>query len=157
MAEALGVVASVIGIVAAAGKVVELLNGSAPGLVSLRPNAKALLTEARDTEIILQTLQGLLLAPSLALSQRKDLISIEHLVTLLTSGVQFFSELESLLKRLGEPMNEFKSRLQWRGKEEELGVLYQRLQTFKMNISILLNIFQWYVHDNGVLTNMRLW
>lgn len=143
MAELIGVIASVVGIVAAAGKVAELLSNAVPGLTKLQSNAAALLSETESTKIVLGSLQRLLEDLDGVAIERRDMVLIDQIVTLLTTGVLLFSELENLVSKLGLPRKGLRSRTRWGQHEKELGNFYQRLSSFKSNITILLNVLQW--------------
>jgi hypothetical protein len=141
--EVIGIVASVVGIIAAAGKVAELLNSAAPSFTQLQPNAIALSTEVSSTEMVLSALQGLLLTPDLVPEERRDMVQLSQLVTLLTNGALLLSDMEALVTKLGKPVDVLRSRIRWGRKEKELGVLYQRLNSFRGNMAIMLSILQW--------------
>lgn len=145
MAELIGVVASVVGIVAAAGKVAELISNGAPGLTELQPNAKALAVEVASLRFVLGSLQKLVLNPSVIPETRRGMVQFDELVVLLTTGVHAFSDLEALVSKLGPPTCEFSSRLRWGRKEKELGYLLVQLSSFRANITVMLNVLQWSV------------
>jgi hypothetical protein len=141
--EAIGIAASIVGVIAAAGKVGEILSDVLPSLTRLQHNAVALSSEVRSTEIVLCILQKFVAEPTTIVSKRRDLIQLEQLLAILTDGVLIFSELEALVTMLGTPADALRSRLRWGRREKELGVLYTRLCSFKGTMSLMLNILQW--------------
>jgi hypothetical protein len=143
MAEVIGVAASIVGIIAAAGKVAEILNKVIPILTHLQPNAIALSSETTSIKIILTALQQLVADPNVIPRKRKDLVQLDQLITILTDGVLLFSQLEALVSALGGPTDVIKSRMRWGLKEKELGVLYTRVLSFEGSVSVMLNILQW--------------
>jgi hypothetical protein len=143
MAEVIGVAASIVGIIAAAGKVAEILNKVIPILTHLQPNAIALSSETTSIKIILTALQQLVADPDVIPRKRKDLVQLDQLITILTDGVLLFSQLEALVSALDGPTDVIKSRMRWGLKEKELGVLYTRVLSFEGSVSVMLNILQW--------------
>jgi hypothetical protein len=156
MAEAIGVAASIVGLLAAAGKVAEILHQVVPILSALQPNAIRLSSELESTKIILAASQTLFQQLDTISERRTGLIQLDQLVTTLTSGVFLFSELETLVIALGPPLDGLKSRLKWGRKEKELGALYGRLCSFRESMSLMLNILQWYEPEENQKSTHRL-
>lgn len=144
----LSVTASIVGILAAAGKISELLHfvvstaKEAPGVVT------ALIVEINDVRAAVQSLQGLLEDIPLAPPRRTALIQLDQLIVTLTESVLTFSELESIVAPLVVPKGEtftLRARLKWTRVESNCTRIVEKLQRHKTSISLMLNILQWYV------------
>lgn len=103
MAEAIGVAASIVGLLAAAGKVAEILHQVVPILSALQPNAIRLSSELESTKIILAASQTLFQQLDTISERRTGLIQLDQLVTTLTSGVFCSPSLRPLLSLLVHP------------------------------------------------------
>ncbi|KAF9872787.1 modin [Colletotrichum karsti] len=143
MADPLSVAASIVGILAAAGKVIEIMG---PYMSAVRDTPKIAVSvhsEVVNSRIVLSALHGLLDNLSTTSINRKLLVSIDDLVAVFTNGVFIFSELESSVS----PMNlgasdRIMARMQWARKEGKLSAILERLHTFKETMMLLLNILQ---------------
>ncbi|ORY71384.1 uncharacterized protein BCR38DRAFT_9196 [Pseudomassariella vexata] len=144
MADPLSVAASIIGILGAAGQVVEWLAPVVSAIKDTPKLAPPVYSEVVNVRLILSVLQNLI--PNLATMSRRrtDLISVDQLIAILTDGVLIFSELEALAPTLSTPVSQIPliTRLQWARKEGDLTVIVARLQSFKLSVSLILNIFQ---------------
>lgn len=141
---ALETAAAVIGILAAAGKVAELLGPVVSAFQDATKHTAAVLSEVNNSRIILAALQRYLYDLGTSPRTRKELIQVDQLVAALMDGVLLFSELEELVLRFtssGATMN----RLRWALNDEKFGSLVSRVQCFKGSITVMLNILQWYV------------
>lgn len=92
----LSVLASVVGLLAAAGKMAQLLRkltatADAPAL------ARVVLAEMDDTTVALGHLQEYLNGTNAVNSDRKRFILLEHVVATLTGAVTTYSELEAII------------------------------------------------------------
>jgi hypothetical protein len=138
MAEIIGIAASIVGIIAAAGKVGEILNQVVPSLTHLQSNALALNSEIGNIGIVLCALQKFVADPSVVPSRRRDLVQLDQLMSILVDGVLLFSELEAYVTMLGKPVDVLRSRFAWGRKGKELGALYTRLCSFKSTMALML-------------------
>ncbi|KAK1749688.1 hypothetical protein QBC47DRAFT_333265 [Echria macrotheca] len=146
----LSVVASIAGILSAAGAVTKVL---APYLAAARETPKLAVrvnSEVQSVTIILSSLQRFAQNLASVPLQRAALVQVDHVVAVLTDGVFIFSDLEDVVGSLS-PGGEFsvritrlalRSRLQWARKESEITSLLARLQAFKSSASLILNILQ---------------
>ncbi|KAH7382727.1 hypothetical protein DE146DRAFT_240187 [Phaeosphaeria sp. MPI-PUGE-AT-0046c] len=139
---ALEVSAAIIGILAAAGKVAETLGPVVSAFVDAPKHANTLLIEVRYTRTILLGLQTLFDELSAVPQRRKQLIQIDQLVATLTDGVLLFSELESLVDKLGDPNDVILSRAKWARKDHELASIVKRLFGFKTSMALMLGILR---------------
>lgn len=141
--EAIGVAASIIGIIAAAVKVSEVLG---PLVSTLKDTAKAATTiyvEVNTTKIILSALQNLLDDFGNVPRKRWELIQLSQLIATLTDGALIFSELEPLVLQLSTSVEKWSTKIKWLRKKDELEKLANRLQHFKSSINVMLDIIQW--------------
>lgn len=112
-ATALEIAAAIIGIVAAAGKIIEILGPLVSTYKNTPSNAAIVQTEIRDTSIILHALKELFDDLSKARWKRKRLLQCDQLVTTLAGGVLLFDELECTVKDLKSPSLALRHRLKW--------------------------------------------
>lgn len=148
--EALGVAASIIGLVSAAGKIIAVV---APILSSVHDAARIAApvhAEAVNCRIVLAALQRLVesLDKASTVSRRAALVQVDDFISVLMDGVLLFSELEALLLSFGpcedgKPIP-YRVRVKWVQNEKMVGTMLARLQGFKSTTSLILNIFQWY-------------
>jgi hypothetical protein len=138
----LSVAASIVGILAAAGKVVEILGPVISILKEAQPSTRAICSEINNSIIILSALQKLFDDPDLIPRKRKDLIQLDQLIATFTDGVLLYSELEAHALQLGTATDTLRSRIQWARKEKDFASLLSRMQYFKSSISAILNILQ---------------
>jgi hypothetical protein len=144
--EPLSVAASIVGILSAAAKVVEIVQ---PFITSMKDAPKLALTvysEVNRVLVILNSLKLFLESIYATSSSRGSLVEIDHLRVLFTDGVLLFSDLETLLAPL-EPLANGRiqahQRLLWLTKKAAIDALMLRVEHFLTALSALLNIFQW--------------
>ncbi|ORY05929.1 P-loop containing nucleoside triphosphate hydrolase protein [Clohesyomyces aquaticus] len=142
MADPLSVAASIIGILAAAGKVAETLGPIVSTMKDADKCAAAVYAEVNTSRIILSALQTLLNDLSASPHHRRQLIQVDQLISALIDGAFIFSELEPLVLRLGTSTEKWTTRMQWARKKDSLDSFVVRLQCFKASISVMLNILQ---------------
>ncbi|PGH17526.1 hypothetical protein AJ79_01126 [Helicocarpus griseus UAMH5409] len=139
----LSITAAVVGILGAAQKVTSGLNtftrntGAAPDL------ARSVLVEVTSTTAVLSQLQSLLLGTTIASKTGASLILVEQVIVVLTECVKTFSELEDTLGTSGDPAElRFIDKVKWGLKEPQINSIQQRLQSNKMNLTLMLTILQ---------------
>ena len=138
----LEVAAAIIGILAAAGKVAEILGPFAWAWKESTKNATAILAEVHSIQIILPAFQGLLEDLGASPQRRKALIQVDQLISTLTDGVLIFSDLEAFVIR-GSSSPKFSDQLYFAWRHTEVNLLVSRMQCFKSSINVMLNILQW--------------
>jgi hypothetical protein len=143
----LSVTASIVGILAAAAKIAESLQG----MVSTAKNAPRVLValdcEIREFQTALSSLQTLLADLSSIPTHRAALIQVEQLVVTLTEAVLTFSELDAAIAPFAALRGSkvpVAKRLRWTQAEGNCLKLVERIQRHKASISLMLHIFQWY-------------
>jgi hypothetical protein len=141
----ISVISSINGILAAAGKIAEVLSPIASAALNdtAATTANAVFSEINNAITVLSAAQTLFNNPEFIPQERKALIQVNQLITTLTDGVLIFSELEELVLPLGKPRESFRKRILWARKERALASLLSRMQSFKVSISVILNIIQW--------------
>lgn len=144
----LSVTASIVGILAAAGKISELLHTVISSAKEAPQVVTALVFEIKDVQAAFSSLQGLLADISSAPPRRAALIQVDRLIVTLTETVLTFSELEAFVAPLVVPQGQkfsIKTRLKWTRVEAGCEKLVGKLQRHKASVSLMLNILQWYV------------
>jgi hypothetical protein len=139
----LSVTASIVGLLGAAGKVIEILGPILGAIKDIKKVASTVYSELVNLKIILSALQKWLDDLNYAPRARMALIQIDQLVAVLTDGVILLSELEAIVQPLGEFRDVIRCRIQWSRREAGLQANLSRLQIFKSSISLMLNIIQW--------------
>lgn len=140
----LSVAASIIGILAAAVKVAEILGPLVSMLKDTAKSAARIYAEVNSTKIILSALQALFDDLNSAPRRRRELIQVSQLIATLTDGALLFGELEPLVLQLGTTTEKWTTRIQWALKKDPLNSFIARVQLFKSSIGVMLNILQWY-------------
>jgi hypothetical protein len=139
--ESLTIVASIKGIIEAAGKVAGILRE-----IKAPKSVRDLHAEVDCFKLIFTSLQRFLIPTSNLPVQRAALVQLEDLVVILTQTVHVFSDLESLLlpldtQQAGDWLIVEQSK--WTVEETAATRLANRLQILKSSLKLLLQIFQW--------------
>jgi hypothetical protein len=141
----LGVLASVVGLLTAAGTVSSILNTIRSNINDAPRLVDKVLSEVNDVEVSLSAVHKFLLGMSSAPRRRIALIQLDQLIATLTSAVLTFSELEALVIPLAVRSEmSIMERAKWAWKEDRVSSIVQRLQHHKSSLSLMLNIVQWY-------------
>lgn len=146
----LSVAGSIVGILAAAAKVVELVQPFVTNTKDAPKLAISIHSEVNRVRMVLNSLKSILQdlsSPSTASQSRASVIQIDHIVVLFTDGVLIFSELESLLAPLSAPHDaqlQIRQRMLWASKKSAISAVMGRMQGFLVSLSAILNIFQWF-------------
>ncbi|KAF1957608.1 hypothetical protein CC80DRAFT_443975, partial [Byssothecium circinans] len=142
MGDPLSVAASIIGIIAAAGKVAETLEPLISNVKDTKNIARTIQTQIKDSRSILQALQRLLDDLEQSPRRRRELIQIDQLRATLLDGTIIFSDLEPVVLQLGPANESLRNRVQWARKRDQLETFVSRLELFKSTITVMLNILQ---------------
>lgn len=143
MGDPLSVAASIIGIIAAAGKVAEILKPLVSSVKDTSKTARDIYAEVNSSRTILSALQKLFDDLNKTPRRRRELIQIDQLIATLTDGTLIFSELEPLVVQLGTSNERLRKRIQWAFKRDQLDAFVSRMERFKTSISVMLSILQW--------------
>lgn len=142
MADPLSITASIVGIVAAASKVLSLL-----GDITDAPRSIAdLLNEVYDLRLIFCNLESFIDRTRRFDPSRLALIQLGDLVAILTRTVITFSELESIVRPLcdREKLSTWQL-VSWRWQQTAALRVLTQLQRHKTSLSLMLQIYQWHV------------
>jgi hypothetical protein len=140
---ALEVAAAIIGILAAAGKVAEVLAPVITAYGDSVRNAAIMHSEISNARFTLVSLHALFDNLSEAPQRRRKLIQVDQLIISLTDGVLLFSELEAFVTGLDCPSKSMSARIIWAWKDDQMALLVSRMQRFQISMSLMLNILQW--------------
>lgn len=142
----LTVTASIVGLIAAATKVVELVQPFVSNTKNAPKLALAIQANVNLVSIVLESLEPFLedlASPNWA--NEAACIRVDHVVIPCAEGVLLFSELDSVLVPL-ESLNNARlqlyQRLLWVSKEKAMASMVDRVQRFLIDLTALLNIFQ---------------
>ena len=142
----LSVTASVVGLLAAAGKIAFVLSTIRSSLSHAPQSVDQLLSLVRELKICFSSVHNFLIGLSLAPKRRINMIQVEDLVITLTESVLTFSELEALVSPYGGVSGmTILERLKFSWDEDGISSIMQRLDRHKSSLSLMLNIIQWYV------------
>lgn len=144
----LSVAGSIIGILAAAGKVVEIVEPYVTSTKDAPKIAVSVHSEVNRVRTVLSSLHDILsnLSNSSISPTRAAFVQIDPLIVTFTDGVLIFSELESIVAPLMPPSPNqglpLMQRFQWAAKKNTIANILDRLQRFLVSLSAILNIFQ---------------
>jgi hypothetical protein len=137
----LSVAASVVGILAAAGKVLGILSDVADAPQSV----KDLRSEVEDIRLIFSSLAIFLDRLEQLDHRRSIFIQLGDFVAILTRTVITFSELETLVQPFCTTRRmAMRQRVTWRWQQTAAKRLVNQLQRHKVSLSLMLQIYQWY-------------
>ncbi|KAF4457352.1 cell division control protein 42 [Fusarium austroafricanum] len=138
MADPLSIAASIVGLLAAGGKVCEVLSTFINSTVDAPNSAAAALQNVEHMNLTLHSIQSLIDSLDTIDRSRKSLIQLDHLSIVVTHAVLTISELESIICREDSLMN----RLRWVWNEKKVLTLLPRLETQKTSLSLMVTILQ---------------
>ncbi|KAF5009360.1 hypothetical protein FDECE_4416 [Fusarium decemcellulare] len=147
MADPLSIAASIAGLISITVEVGKFLGPYVSAAKETPQVAHHVNSEVQSTRVILTGLQELTKNLASVQMRHAALISIEHVVTILTEGVLLFSELEGLVRSLppregADQRLPLRARLQLTRKEGTFNSLLARLQSFKASMSLILQILR---------------
>ncbi|KAF4458423.1 hypothetical protein FALBO_14849 [Fusarium albosuccineum] len=147
MADPLSIAASIAGLISITVEVGKFLGPYVSAAKETPQVAHHVNSEVQSTRVILTGLQELTKNLASVQMRHAALISIEHVVTILTEGVLLFSELEGLVRSLppregADQRLPLRARVQWTRKEGAFNSLLARLQSFKASMSLILQILR---------------
>lgn len=145
MSDPLSIAAGVVGVLTAAAQMSLILTKFTKSTIAAPQQARVVLNEVSDIGGILSHLQSYLLGLGSPSRSRTSLLKAEKVVTIVSSCVLTFSELEKLLDALKTEDLEALDCLKWARKESAIMGLIQRLQNHKASLSLVLNILNGFV------------
>lgn len=139
----LSVSASVLGILGAAHQVSSFLIKFTKDTRSAPQLAQSVLAEVNSTTVILSQLQTFLLGTVTASKAGASLVLVEQVIVVLTECVKTFSELEDVLETSKNAQEVHGiDRAKWALKEPKINTIQQRLQSNKINLTLMLTVLQ---------------
>jgi hypothetical protein len=142
----LSVTAGIIGILATATKLGNILHGT----ISTTKNAPrillSLMSEVYEVQAALSSLHILIKDLSSARPHRAALIQLDYLIVTLTESILTLSELENIIAPIAAPLGAkvpLTARLKLARAEGSCVKIVERLQRHKSSMSLMLNILQW--------------
>lgn len=145
----LNVIASLVGLLAASGKVASILSRVKSSISHAPDSIEQIWLHVNELQFCFAAVQKFIVGANTvtAASQRRlSMIEVDQLVATLTESVLTFSELEELVA----PFDKFHQaslgdRVKWVWKEDNITRIMLRLDRHKSSLSLMLNIVQWYV------------
>ncbi|RTE83512.1 hypothetical protein BHE90_001906 [Fusarium euwallaceae] len=138
MADPLSIAASVVGLVAAAGKVYGVLSNFVSTAADAPSSAASVLLTVEQMKMTLSSVQSLIDSIESLDPSRKALIQLDHLSIVITHSVLTISELESLVC----PKDGLMHRLRWAWSEKKVMGLLPRLESQKSSLSLMVAVLQ---------------
>lgn len=146
MSDPLSVAASIVGILAASGKLYELIHTFVTTTKDAPQSLVTLDVETRQMRAVLSRLEILLHGLFSASLRRREMVQIDDLIATLTDTVNVYSELDALIVPYlvceGEKLS-FVACAKWTQVEAGCMKVVDRLQRHKASISLMLSIFLW--------------
>ena len=140
----LSITASIVGLLAAAGKITDVLATCIRNTQDAPKLADAILQEVSDLHPALRQLQGFLGGTRAGPIRRTGLIMVEQVVATLTCCVMTFSELEETVSSLDpNPSGRLWPKMAWAKQEATLTKLLSRLQSSKSSLNLMLAALSW--------------
>ncbi|KAF3119188.1 hypothetical protein TWF569_004293 [Orbilia oligospora] len=156
--EALGIAASIVGLLAAGAKLIPWLVNIADKVADAPISVKAVSPELKETIIILEAIQLYVLDRQAVAENRWALILLEHISVTLSGFVLTYSDLERHVDFV-QPDKEMSvfDRSKWLLKEKEILDVIRRLQNHKSSLSTMLNILQCQTlrQDQGLVAQLE--
>jgi hypothetical protein len=147
MADPLSIAASVVGLLAAAGKIGSVLSGFVSSVADAPQSARDALAAATELRFVLESVKGLLDVMSALPSNRKMLVRLDHIAVTFSNCVLTVSELESLVCPK-DGKDGVLHRFKWTRIEKKVLRLLQRLEAQKTSMSLMVSVLIWYGHSS---------
>ena len=142
--EPISLVASIAGILTAAGHITAFVNDFVSRERDAPAAARRVLSEVQDLRLCLGQLSPFLQESQNASSSRRAAITVESVIVVSTSCVVTLSELERLLDSfdLERPMSR-SLRLRWAREERAIDTMLSRLRQSSNSLNLMLVILAW--------------
>lgn len=139
----LSVSASVVGILAAAGKMAPLLT-KLTALADAPSSAVATLNEISEMTAALRRFQDYLNGTISVPAGCEQYVLLEHVAATLIGSVTTYSELEAIIDSVRvDPETGTFDRIRWTDKENDIRDIVQRIQNHRTSLTLMLTILQW--------------
>ncbi|CAI0653075.1 unnamed protein product [Colletotrichum noveboracense] len=143
MADPLSIAASIAGLLAAAGKVYNVVSGFIDSTANAPQSAAATLESVWEIKLALSAVQSMIDSLHHLSASRKGLIQLEHLAIIIMNAVFTLSKLESLVCQ----KDGFRYRLRWVWNEKRVLSLLPRLESQKTSLTLIVSVLQ--SHSNA--------
>ncbi|KAF5012780.1 hypothetical protein FDECE_1200 [Fusarium decemcellulare] len=138
MADPLSIAASVVGLLAAAGKVYGVLSDFVTSTADAPKSAASTLEAVEHMKFTLSSVQSLIESLDSLAPNRKALIQLDHLSIVITHSVLTISELESIVCLKDGLMHRFR----WAWSEKRVLGLLPRLESQKNSLALMVAVLQ---------------
>ncbi|KAI0378798.1 hypothetical protein F5Y04DRAFT_261059 [Hypomontagnella monticulosa] len=142
MADPLSIAASIVGLIATAGKIYTVVSDTASSVSDAPRSIRSMAALINDIKATLIALQHLLDTLNSLPSRRKELIRLDHVTVCFSECVLTLSELESIVCRPQIREGGFRSRLRWTSSEKRVARILPQLESQKTCLSLMLTILQ---------------
>ena len=139
MADPLSIAASIVGLIAATGKVYNAVSSLIATTAGAPSSAASTLEIVSDMRLTLAAVQSVIDSLDGVPSSRKGLIQIDHLTIVITHAVVTISELEELVCK----ETDLAYRLRWAWNEKKVLELLPRLESQKSTLALMVSVLQW--------------
>ena len=161
MADPLSIGASIAGLITISAQICIAVSNFAKATIGAPKSVHKLASELKSLNLVFSEVQKIILKPA---SNNKPnpvrmcMIRLEGLTTILTDCVKVFSTLQNLVDNATKapvPADGIRlwEKMKWAWNESTLQGLLEDLIGYKQNLSLMLNIVQWYVKDLSPKTN----
>ena len=141
MGDPLSVLASVVGILAAATKIASGLSSLRSSLADAPRSLDHALSQVYGIKIALSAIEKLLCDDGGTVTGQLGLIHVDDLIVTLTEAVMTFDELETLLSPFLEAINDsMRERIKWSLKDDQIESLLVRLDRHKSTFILMMTI-----------------
>jgi len=145
MAAALGIAASMAGLLSVAVKVGTVITSFISSVDDVPESARTALTAVEGMRLTLTSVKQMTDNQFQVPPGRKEMIHVRHLVVILREVILAFSDLEAIIVPLGgfgEGISVWDT-MKWLLEEKNISRAVQRLVSHKTSLSLMLNILQW--------------
>ena len=140
MADPLSITAGVVAILSAAAQISSLVIDFSRTVESAPSQAQVVITEVNDISGILPQLRSFLTGNVSIERSRAAILQVDQVVSIVSSCLLTFSELERLIDGFRGGRVGAINRLHWARNESKIQDLVQRMQTHKASLSLILTI-----------------
>ncbi|KAK6510196.1 hypothetical protein TWF481_004912 [Arthrobotrys musiformis] len=143
MAEAIGLAASIVGLIAVGAKLIPWISNVATKISDAPDSVKTVMFQLNEADIIIKAIQAYIREEEPLAASHKSFISLEDLSVALTGCMLAYSGLESHVDfvRIGGKISSF-DRGKWILREKEILEVIRALQNHKSSLSLMLTIIQ---------------
>jgi hypothetical protein len=141
MSDPFSIAASVVGLLATAGKICSVLSTFVSAVLDAPRSAREALAAVEELRLALEVVKGLIDTVTNLPSRRRMLVRLNHITITFTNCVLTLSELESLVCFKDGVLH----RLRWAWGEKKVLRLLPRLESQKASLSLMITVLVWYV------------